>query len=301
MAAQKSKKFCKKKPELVAPAGSLKDLEAAVEEGADAVYIGPAGLSGRPRMAEMSMLQIRRAREITADNGRMLYVAVNAAMPWGEEKFYLDVLKQLCDMGVDALIIGDPAVLTLAVTLENHPRIHASTFLGIYNPQGAAWVKSLGFRRLVLNTGIHPDEIRAITKQVKGLEYEMIAYGPICFNDNHRCNLPHGTRSRSGMKDILKFSPEFTYCQSRIEVKSHDRLINSGRLLCWPITDLSESLIFYMALGVGAFKIAGRERETEYIRTAVRTMRHSIDSLPDELPGMDLYSYNLHISERRPG
>nr|HPO10663.1 U32 family peptidase [bacterium] len=78
-----------------------------------------------------------------------------------KEKFYLDVLKQLCDIGVDALIIGDPAVVTLVKKIENRPRIHASTFLGIYNPQGAAWVKSLGFKRLVLNTGIHPDEIRA--------------------------------------------------------------------------------------------------------------------------------------------
>ncbi|MCD6309200.1 MAG: U32 family peptidase [Candidatus Eremiobacteraeota bacterium] len=299
--AGKKRKFFSKKPELVAPAGNLEHLKVAIEERADSIYVGPVGLSGRPRIAEMTMSQIRDARKITRENKIRLFVAVNASLPWGKKKIYLDALKQLCDMEVDALIIGDPAVLNLVKSLPNPPALHASTFLGIYNPPAAIWAKSLGFQRLVLNTGIYPDEIRSITKKSPGMEYELIAYGPICFNDNYRCNLPHGARSRSRMKDVRSFSKEFTYCQSKVEVREGKKILKKGRLLCWPIIDLSENLLFYISIGIRAFKIAGRERETEYIRLAVRKMRQAIDSLPDTIPPGDHYAYCLHISERRPG
>ena len=71
--ARKTHKYIKKKPELAAPAGNLKHLEAVISEGADSVYVGPAGLSGRPPMAEMTMAKIQKARRITKENGRRLY------------------------------------------------------------------------------------------------------------------------------------------------------------------------------------------------------------------------------------
>lgn len=270
--------------EISAPAGNLEHLKTALELGAQALYAGPRGLSGRPPMAEMSFAQLEKARELTSGAGVKLYLAVNANCPWGKEAETRSRLRSLLELKPDALIIGDAGILKLVKEFPAPPPLHASTFLGIYNAAGAAWALKQGFSRLVMNTGLTLPETAAITQAVPGLVYEAIAWGGICFNDNHRCNLPHGLRSRREARQTGKFQPEkfsreAAFCQLRTELWEKGRILNSGRLLLGKMLDLSHHLPELIASGITCFKIAGRERETAFVAKAVQALKRGLAEL----------------------
>ena len=265
--------------EILAPAGKLAHLTAALEEGADSVYAGPRGMSGRPPMAEMSFSQLAKARELTRKAGVKLYLAVNATCPWGKQAEYRAKIKELLALNPDALIVGDLGVLQLLREFSPLPSLHASTFLGIYNAAGALWAKKNGFSRLVLNTALELPEIALLTAAAPGLVYEYIAFGGVCFNDNHRCNLPHGLRAKSLLKNEENFSREAAFCQRRLELTFNGEVINSGRLLLGSMLDCSGELDKLIASGITCFKIAGRERETAFVARAVRCLKQGLKQL----------------------
>jgi len=287
----------KTKPEILAPGGSPEHVRAAVEEGADSVYVGPRGMSGRSGYAEMDIDDIRISRKITAAAGVNLFVAVNRSIPIGEEDRWKKMLEEIVEIGPDALIIGSFCVYHLMRDLGIELPLHASTFMGIYNPEAVRFARHLGFSRIILNTSLFVDEIDYITSGVPDMEFELIAYGGICFNDNHRCNLPHGIRristdlsgsespeishpssaNNSAEADDKLISRESTYCQLRLRVTdTKGRTINRGRLMCYPVIDVSPILPVFMRMGINHFKIAGRERSPDFIRMAIRSLKEGI-------------------------
>ncbi len=285
---------------ILAPAGSLEHVKVAVEEGADAIYVGPKFLSGRSGYAEMSLEDVEEARRITQGTGVSLFIAVNRAMPIGKEKMWKESLLRLAQINPDALIVGSFCVYSTIVELGLNIPLHASTFLGIYNPKGASFVKKLGFERLILNTSLYIDEIEAITSSVKNLEYEIIAYGGICLNDNHRCNLPHGIRIKTPSRYLEVHSRESTYCQLRLTV-SNDRgeVLKRGRILCYPVIDLSPHLGIFIRAGIKHFKIAGRERSPQFVKVAIRKLREGIKrALEYENIPFEVYPYLCPITRR---
>lgn len=293
---------------ILAPGGSPLHVRAAVEEGADAVYVGPRMMSGRSGFAEMSLDDVRESRKITADGGAKLYLAINRSIPVGQEDRWRKMLAEAADIKPDALIVGSWCVLNLVRELGLDFPLHASTFLGVYNPAAARFIQSLGFNRLILNTGVFVDEIEAITRSVPGLEYEIIAYGGICFNDNHRCNLPHGIRTfiphLTGIEGADKGggtggspgkrkldSRESAFCQLRQSVTDEKgKIVARGRLMCYPVIDLSDMIPLFRRLGVRHFKIAGRERTVDFVRMAVRALRKGIERV-DEAAGSTVENY----------
>lgn len=272
-------------PEILAPGGSPLHIRAAVEEGAHSVYVGPGNMSGRSDYTEMSLSDVREARKITADAGVNLFMAINRSIPIGGENRWRKLLEELAGMKPDAFIVGSFCVYNLIREMKPGIPLHASTFMGIYNAEGVRFARSLGFSRIILNTGLYADEMQSIIKQVPDMDYELIAYGGICFNDNHRCNLPHGLREINRSADSEKEeltgeklrSRESTYCQLRMTVTDEGgNQIRQGRLMCYPVIDISPTLPLFMRMGINHFKIAGRERTPDFVRTAVRALKEGI-------------------------
>ncbi|MCE1246682.1 MAG: U32 family peptidase [Firmicutes bacterium] len=273
--------------EILAPGGSPEHIINSINEGAHSIYAGPRFMSGRSSYTEMGFDNIKTARQLTRDAGVKLYIAMNRSIPIGEEERWKKFIEQIVLCEPDALIIGSFCVYDMVREMGIKIPLHASTFMGIYNPAGAQMVKSMGFTRLILNTSLNLNEIRYITESVPELEYEIIAYGGICRNDNHRCNLPHGLRrignrretgqEESAEKDRFLDSKESTYCQLRLKVtdKSGNE-VKSGRLMCNPIIDLSPNLLPFMRAGVTSFKIAGRERDAGFAARAVKSLKTGI-------------------------
>ncbi len=113
--------------------------------------------------------------------------------------------------------------------------------------------------------------MQAIIRKVPDMDYELIAYGGICFNDNHRCNLPHGLREivRDSEGEEMAGSRlrtrESTYCQLRMMITNNGgNVVKRGRLMCYPVIDISPTLPVFMRMGINHFKIAGRERTPDF-------------------------------------
>lgn len=265
---------------IIAPGGSLEHVRAAVEEGAHGVYVGPRLMSGRSGYAEMDMDSIREARRITRASGVELYAAVNRSIPPGEKDMWQKSLEEIASIGPDALIIGSFCVLTLVRQMGLSIPLHASTFMGIYNAPAAEFVRDRGFSRIILNTGLFVDEMQDIIQRVPQVDYELIAYGGICLNDNHRCNLPHGLRQAPQGDFTGTRSRESTFCQLRLVMKDREgNPASRGRLMCYPVIDLSARLGIFTAMGISHFKIAGRERTPEFVRQAVRRLREGLERI----------------------
>lgn len=272
------------KIQILAPGGSLEHVRAAVEEGADAVYVGPRLMSGRSGYAELALDSVAEARRITQDAGIKLYTAINRSIPIGKKDQWQAGLEKISKIGPDALIIGSFCVLSLTREMKIDIPLHASTFLGIYNPEGAKFAKEMGFSRIILNTSLFIDEISEIVRKEPDVEYELIAYGGICKNDNHRCNLPHGIRAKRPYSDKESHSQESTYCQLRLVINdSAGNTVKSGRIMCQDLIDVSPHLGIFLGLGIRNFKIAGRERSPEFVRTAIRRLREGIKRAEEEM------------------
>lgn len=282
-----AKNFSKNFIRIIAPGGNVAHIRAAVGAGADAVYAGPKFMSGRSGYAEMSLEVMAQARKITADSGVKLYAAINRSIPIGGKDRWKAGLQRIADIGPDALIIGSYCVYTLVKKMGFEIPLHASTFWGIYNAEDVKIVKDLGFKRVIINTGLYSDEIGRMIKNAPDMEYELIAYGGICKNDNHRCNLPHGLRDKPPSSDESIHSKESTYCQLRLNLADvEDCTVRQGRLMCYPVFDASPYLRHFTDMGITNFKIAGRERPAEFVKNAVLRLKKGVETLDQPMPSL---------------
>lgn len=181
--------------EALAPLGRLESLSDILAAGADAVYAGLYGFSSRPSDADLSLEQLESARELTAKRGVKLYVAVNSFIGHTQMDALLRQLEIVEQLGADAVILGDWGVLQAARSALKTTRLHASTLLGVYNSETVSILKGLGVDRIVLSTALYIEEIHSLLRQAPDIEYEIIASGGICRNDNRQCELPHDGKS----------------------------------------------------------------------------------------------------------
>ncbi|CAG1012239.1 partial putative protease, partial [Burkholderiales bacterium] len=175
-----------KKPELLAPAGSLEAFFAAMEKGADAVYAGLREFSARAKAKNFSLSQMERMVAYAHGLGRKVYITLNTLVKEGELPQLVDTLASLEAMGADAVILQDLGVARL---IRDHfpglPR-HASTQMTIHNLPGARMLGEMGFERVVLARELHIDDIRSISRE-SGVEIECFIHGALCFAVSGQC------------------------------------------------------------------------------------------------------------------
>lgn len=252
--------------EILSPAGNFEHLHAAIEAGADAIYIGIKGMSARPDEWSFDLAAAREAVSMAHKNNIRLYFAINAEVSEYKSKSITDLLSQAADICCDALILSDWGVIRLAADMNLGVPLHASTLLGVYNIPTIRLLANLGVTRVILNTNLMVHEISEMTRGFPQMEYEIIAYGGLCYNDNRRCRLPHYTQNgtyRVGCKDSFQHEDN----------QSETRRFTIG----YSDIDLSPSLSQYIAMGINSFKIEGRTRSAEYISHSTSVMRKSID------------------------
>lgn len=238
--------------EVLAPAGELNAILPLIEAGADAVYVGLKGFSSRPSNADLSLDEIKTAVEICHSNNARLHVAINAGIQNDDVSVIRDSLLALQDCGVDAVILSDWGMLVKATKLLKTTEVHASTLLGVYNSQTVRILKKMGVTRVVLSTNLYIDEIIAIINDEPDIEYEIVADGGICFNDNRICELPHYLKDEEycvGCKD--------EYCMN----DNPDAAVSIGA----KAISLAEIVQVFVELGIFSYKIEGRTVPYKYI------------------------------------
>ena len=253
-------------PELLAPAGTLRSIGPLIEAGADAVYVGLSGFSSRPASSDLTIDEIRTAVELCHDHHVRLHVAINGCVSSGVAAKLVDQILQLDSLGVDAMILADWGMIHHVSDRLQHAQLHASTLLGVYNASTVKLLRKMNVKRVVLSTNLYLNEIANIINEVPDLEYEIVADGGICFNDNRICELPH-------LNEGVGYQ---VYCRQPYQLSVNGTLQRANPIAAKQIVS-HQILPLYLELGIDSFKVEGRTVEIEKILPRVRKLRRALD------------------------
>ena len=177
-------------PELLAPAGSLAKLKYALIYGADAVYIGGEEFSLRVAAKNFTKEEIKEGIEFAHNMGKKVYITANIIPHNKDIKEFPEFVKEVYEMGADAIIISDPGMFKIAREVAPELDVHISTQANNTNYQSATFWHSLGATRVILARELSFEEIREIRDNIpKDLEIECFVHGAMCISYSGRCLL----------------------------------------------------------------------------------------------------------------
>lgn len=271
--------------ELLAPAGTVPAFEAALREGADAVYVGAPGLNARALARDFTFGEIAAMTECAHDQGKKVYVAMNSLMKEGEVRQAVETLSRLARIGPDALILQDLGIFHLVRRFFPSLKVHASTLMTVNNALAARYFKELGFERIVLARELSLEEIRTIHAHCP-VELEIFIHGAMCFSYSGLCRFSslHGGKSSLRGQCVQP-------CRRRYEWLPSGKRSSCGKTAeyLFSMNDLSgiDHLTEVRAAGVVSLKIEGRLKSVEYVRNTVRAYRlalRALDTSPEQRP-----------------
>ncbi len=272
----------KKKIELLAPAGSFEALKAAVENGADAVYLGGKLFNARASAANFDMDELKKAITYAHEREVKVYVTVNILVGDSEFPELADYLFDIYSLGADAVIVQDLGVAHFIRSVLPEMEIHASTQMTQNNSFGLRQLEKIGFTRVVLARETSATEIEKIIQQSK-LEVEAFVHGALCISYSGQCLMSSYIGARSGNRGRCAQPCRLPY--QLVDGKGKDMLAGSktGEHLLSPRDlNLAEDLAELKRIGVTSLKIEGRMKRPEYVATVVKIYRKALDSLEQD-------------------
>ena len=263
-----------KKIELLAPAGNMDSLKAAVMAGCDAVYLGGHNFGARAFSKNFSNDEIIDAVNYCHLYGVKIYVTVNTLIYENEVDSFLEYVEFLHKNSVDALIMQDFGMFDLVRKTYPNMEIHASTQMHIHNLDGVQLMEKLGMRRVVLARETSIDDIRRIKNNSK-IELEVFIHGALCISYSGQCLMSSLIGGRSGNRGACAGS-----CRLKYDVvDDNDKKLNS---LEYPLSTKDLNSLEYVGelidAGVASLKIEGRMKSPEYVYMVVSLYRKAIDS-----------------------
>lgn len=260
--------------ELLAPAGNMECFIAAINAGADAVYIGGDKFSARAYAGNFNINSIREAVDYAHLRGVKVYVTLNTLIKeneFQEAKAYID---DLYIIGVDALIIQDPGVANYITQVYPDFEIHASTQMTVHNGEAAKYLVDKGFKRIVLSRELTLKEIGYISKDLN-IETEMFVHGALCVSYSGQCLMSSLIGGRSGNRGRCAQACRMPYTLiNKDTLESKEGYLLSPKDMC--TIDLVEDII---NSGTKSLKIEGRMKRAEYVAGVVNNYRKIIDSI----------------------
>lgn len=261
-------------PEILAPAGNMEALKAALANGADAVYLGGKLFNARQYADNFDEQQLAEAVRLVHRFRRKIYVTVNVLLHDRELEQALQYLRFLYELGVDAVIVQDLGLVYLARTALPGLKLHGSTQMTIHNLDGAAFMAEQGLARIVLARELSFQDITRI-RQGCSLELEVFVHGALCFCYSGQCLMSSMIGGRSGNRGRCAQPCRLPY---RLRANSREHLPAPGDYLLSPkdlcTIDLLPELV---ASGVQALKFEGRMKRPEYVATVIRVYRGALD------------------------
>ena len=254
-------------PELLAPAGSLEAVRAAVANGADAVYLGAERFNARDEGAQLTLDEVEEACRIAHERGRRIYLTFNILFKPSELADALRFLGEAIDRGIDAAIVQDVGIVRLIQRIYPALEIHGSTQMTVHDASGARVMHTLGLERVVLARENTLDDIRAIRAAVPGLGLETFVHGALCISYSGQCYMSGMISERSANRGSCAQSCRKDYVLTDVATGAElDRgyLISAKDLAAYEyLADLADA-------GVGCLKIEGRKKKPEYVATVTR-------------------------------
>ena len=261
-----------KKVEILAPAGSMESLYAAINNGADAIYLGGDKFSARAYASNFDNEKMKLAVDYAHSYGVFVYVTMNTLLKEEELKKAIKYVGYLYEIGVDALIIQDLGLYELIRERYKDFEIHASTQMSIHNGEGAIYFKDKGFHRIVLSRELSMDEIKHISTDLK-IETEMFVHGALCVSYSGQCLMSSMIGGRSGNRGRCAQPCRMEYVLKGD--KSPEE--KSGYLLSPKDICTLEDVKGIINSGTYSLKIEGRMKRPEYVAGVVRNYRKAVD------------------------
>lgn len=273
----------KEKPELLAPAGNLEKLKIAIEYGADAVYIGGEEFSLRVAADNFTNDEIKQGVDFAKARGKKVYLTANIIPHNKDIDEYGRFLRDVKDLGLDAVILSDLGMFDVTKELAPELEIHISTQANNVNYRSAQKWYEMGAKRVILAREMSLDEISEIRRRTdKGLELEAFVHGAMCISYSGRCLLSNYMAGRDGNGGACAHPCRWKYYLMEekrpgeyMPVFENERgtFIYNSKDLCMinHIDKLVES-------GLTSFKIEGRVKSEFYVATVVAAYRRAIDS-----------------------
>ena len=255
--------------EILAPLGNVSYTENIIKAGANALYVGLKNFSSRPSFADLTIDEIKIATDICHKSSVKIYVAINSCISHVNQEEIKDDITKLDCIGVDALILSDFGMIEFASYIAKKCEIHASTLLGVYNTQTVNVLKSMGVKRIIFSTNLYLDEMSKMIEANPQLDYEFVAAGGICFNDNKQCELPH----------IYKNEIYDVFCRRQYKLVDSNGQSQNARSIAGKHIASAEIAQLYMELGIKSFKIEGRTERVEKIIDVVKKFRQCLNSI----------------------
>ncbi len=253
--------------ELLAPAGSMEALHAAVQNGANAVYLGCGMFNARQSAKNFTPQTLVEAIKYCHIRGVAVHLTLNTLVSDREMKELCELIRHAAVSGVDAFIVQDLGVVQLCRQIAPHVPIHGSTQMTIHSLAGVQLCAAWGMSRVVLSRELSRDEIAKICAQ-SPIEIEVFGHGALCMCYSGQCYLSAAIGGRSGNRGRCAQPCRQSYGYGRWENK-------------YPLSLKDNCLAQYVkeleALGVASLKLEGRMKRPEYVATVTSVYRRAID------------------------
>ena len=276
-----------KRPELLAPAGDMDCLRAALHYGADAVFLAGKLFGMRSAPKNFDTDELREACELAHGMGKRIYLTCNVLPREHELSALPAFLKTAQDCGVDAFIIADLGVLVMAKQYAPNVARHVSTQAGVTNSAAANALYHLGASRVVLAREIPLSEVAQIRAQIpENMEIECFVHGAMCVSFSGRCLISsyltgrdanHGDCAQPCRWKYHLFEEKHEGQFFPVEEDSDGTYLYNSRDMC-----MIEHIPEMVAAGVSSFKIEGRAKSAYYTAVTVNAYRHAIDDYLSE-------------------
>ncbi|ERL09092.1 TPA: U32 family peptidase [Streptococcus pyogenes] len=271
----------KKRPEVLSPAGTLEKLKVAIDYGADAVFVGGQAYGLRSRAGNFSMEELQEGIDYAHARGAKVYVAANMVTHEGNEIGAGEWFRQLRDMGLDAVIVSDPALLVICSTEAPGLEIHLSTQASSTNYETFEFWKAMGLTRVVLAREVNMVELAEIRKRTD-VEIEAFVHGAMCISYSGRCvlsnHMSHRDANRGGCSQSCRWKYDLydmPFGGERRSLKGEipEDYSMSSVDMCMidHIPDLIEN-------GVDSLKIEGRMKSIHYVSTVTNCYKAAVDA-----------------------
>ena len=256
-----------KLPELLCPAGSPEALDAAIEGGADAVYLGGSAFNARMNAQNFGGDALRSAVLRAHAFGVKVYLTLNTLVTDRELPAFVDAAREALRVGVDALIVADLGGAAAIRRAIPSAELHASTQMSAHNAEAGNLLRDLGYTRMVIARETSAEDMKTVVRN-SPIEVEVFIHGALCVSHSGQCLFSSIVGGRSGNRGECAQPCRLPYACPKNK---------NAYPLSLKDLSLAEQLPFLIDAGVSSLKIEGRMKSPEYVRDTARIWRRLLD------------------------
>jgi Collagenase and related proteases len=275
------------KAELLAPAGNLEKLKTAINFGADAVYLGGSKLNLRAFADNFTTEELKEGIEFAHSRGKKVHVTVNI-FPHNEDLLGLeDYLRELENIGADAILVADPGIIATAREIVPDLEIHLSTQANCVNYKSALFWHSIGVKRVVMARELSLKDFKELRKKLpETCDIEAFVHGSMCMAYSGRCLLSNYLTGRDANRGACAQPCRYKYHlveeirpgeYNEITEESNGTYIMNSKDLC-----MIEHIPELIQSGISSLKIEGRMKSSYYVASVVKAYREAIDKYMED-------------------